>query len=47
MSTIYCDKCDEFVEYNIIEKEEERNIMGKDKQQSLSNRLIKLLPQVF
>ena len=30
MSTIYCDKCDEFVEYNIIEKEEERNIMGKD-----------------
>lgn len=30
MSTIYCDKCDDFVEYNIIEKEEERNIMGKD-----------------
>ena len=30
MSTIYCDKCDDFVEYNIVEKEEERNIMGKD-----------------
>lgn len=31
MSTIYCDKCDDFVEYNIVEKEEERNIMGKEK----------------
>jgi len=30
MSTIYCDKCDDFVEYNIVEKEEERNVMGKD-----------------
>ena len=23
MSTLYCDKCDDFVEYNIVEKEEE------------------------